>query len=292
MEIFKNRDRKEYSFANINLLGKCNAKCYFCLGKDIEQLLSLHDQTKVHFKDWKNFDKFVAQCRENKIRNIYVTGQNVDSLQYRYLDELVDHLQVAGFDVGLRTNGLLAEKNLDTINKMRRNAGYSIHSLRAETLNKIMGWKKVPNWNYILKHTDKCRVSIVVNRFNAEEFWEILEFLSQYPSVKYVQARRICTDTRLPEHAEDIEVYEQMYGHFARESREGRAERLPDFYSAQRFALKGKEVCFWRTVETTVNSLNFFSDGTLSDQYFIVEGYLKNQLCGQGGCRKEECHGE
>ena len=39
MQITKNRNRKEYSFANINLLGNCNANCYFCLGKDIQEEL-------------------------------------------------------------------------------------------------------------------------------------------------------------------------------------------------------------------------------------------------------------
>ena len=33
--INKNRNRGKFTFANINLLGKCNADCYFCLGKDI-----------------------------------------------------------------------------------------------------------------------------------------------------------------------------------------------------------------------------------------------------------------
>ena len=34
--IIKNRNRQVPTFANINLLGKCNADCYFCLGKDIK----------------------------------------------------------------------------------------------------------------------------------------------------------------------------------------------------------------------------------------------------------------
>ena len=49
IDFSKNREReKNYEFANINLLGKCNVDCYFCLGKDIDDLLSLHNQTGVH----------------------------------------------------------------------------------------------------------------------------------------------------------------------------------------------------------------------------------------------------
>ncbi|GAG80842.1 unnamed protein product, partial [marine sediment metagenome] len=49
-----------------------------------------------------------------------------------------------------------------------------------------------------------------------------------------------------------------------------------NFYAAQQHILFGKEVNFWRTVETNINSYNYFTDGTISDEYFIVEGYLKN----------------
>jgi len=51
----KNRTRDKYTFANINLLGKCNVDCFFCLGKDIEQLLSQQSQMKDHFSNWKRF---------------------------------------------------------------------------------------------------------------------------------------------------------------------------------------------------------------------------------------------
>lgn len=47
--INKNRNREKYTFANINLLGTCNANCYFCLGKDISEELSGKNQLNVHF---------------------------------------------------------------------------------------------------------------------------------------------------------------------------------------------------------------------------------------------------
>ena len=40
----KNREREAPSFANINLLGKCNIRCYFCLGRDIEAELAGQNQ--------------------------------------------------------------------------------------------------------------------------------------------------------------------------------------------------------------------------------------------------------
>jgi hypothetical protein len=55
-ELFtKNRTRELPTFANINLLGKCNVDCYFCLGKDIQDLLEGQNQLAVPFQEWDNF---------------------------------------------------------------------------------------------------------------------------------------------------------------------------------------------------------------------------------------------
>jgi hypothetical protein len=44
---------------------------------------------------------------------------------------------------------------------------------------------------------------------------------------------------------------------------------------APQYLWAGKKVSIWRTVGTSVNSLNYFTDGTLSNQYFVIEGYSK-----------------
>jgi hypothetical protein len=36
------------------------------------------------------------------------------------------------------------------------------------------------------------------------------------------------------------------------------------------------DVVFWETVSTTANSMNYFTNGVISTEYFIIEGYLKN----------------
>ena len=54
---------------------------------------------------------------------------------------------------------------------------------------------------------------------------------------------------------------------------------IREFYGAPIYDIDGVEVTFWRTVQTTVNSINYFTDGTLSDEYFVVEGYMKNREC-------------
>ena len=270
--IIKQRNREKYTFANINLLGKCNANCYFCLGKDIDELLSLQDQTQLHFSEWKNFERFLNVCKENDIKKLYITGQNTDALIYKYFDELVEYLESKGFLVGIRTNGYLAEQKLDSINKCNDEIGYSIHSLKPEQNYKIMGHRDFPNWEYIIPNTKPVtRVAIVVNRYNVDDFFDLVKYISKFDNVSYIQARRISTDTRYEELEEDIKLYEELYNKV-----KDKFPKVKDFYSAEIFEIYGKEVCFWRTVQTTVNSINYFTDGTLSEEYFVVEGYLKN----------------
>ena len=119
VEIRKNRNRERFSFANINLLGTCNANCYFCLGKDISENLAGKNQLNVHFSEWKNFDTFLETCKEEGIKKLYLTGQTADGLQYKYLSEIIDFLQGQGFLVGVRTKGLLAKQKMDSILAMK-----------------------------------------------------------------------------------------------------------------------------------------------------------------------------
>jgi len=267
----KNRNREKPDFANINLLGKCNVDCYFCLGKDIADLLNKHNQLKIHFSKWKNFHKFIDICKKDNIKKLYITGQNTDSLLYKYLDELIDFLHSEGFTVGIRTNGYLALQKLDTINKCTNSVGYSIHSLNPETNYKIMKRRDIPDWERIIPNTKNVRIAIVLNRYNANEFFDLLKFISKFKNVRYVQVRRISTDTRYKELKEDIEIYEKVFEYVCKNF-----PFIGRFYLAEQFEIFGMQVNFWRTVQTSINSYNYFTDGTISKEYFIVEGYLKN----------------
>jgi molybdenum cofactor biosynthesis enzyme MoaA len=269
----KNRNREAFSFANINLLGKCNVDCFFCLGKDIEDLLSKHNQIKTHFSEWKNFEKFLERSRAEQIKKIYITGQNTDALVYNYVGELVDYLsEVWGFGVGLRTNGYLAHRYIDVMNRCSESSGISIHSLNPITNNMIMGRKDIPDWDEIIPQLERPRVSIVLNRCNQHEFFPLLQYLSKFKNIRYVQVRRVCTDTRTELLAPDVIAYEQEYTKVRQIFPLTR--RL--WEDAEEYSIYGMPVVFWRTTKTSVNSINYFTDGTISDMYFVVEGYLKN----------------
>jgi MoaA/NifB/PqqE/SkfB family radical SAM enzyme len=273
MDIFsKNRERAAPTFANINLLGKCNVDCYFCLGKDIPELLNKHDQVKTHYNAWRNFNHFLHECKIAGIKKIYITGQNTDALVYKYVHELVPFLKERGFMVGMRTNGYLALNKMDAINQCNLSVGYSIHTLKPKVNWFIMKRTDLPDWGRIIPMTVGPRVQIVVNRYNEGEFFDLVRYAASFPNVKYIQARRICTDTRADLLAEDVEVYERVFREV-----EQNFTRAGNYYTAEIFDMFGKPVCFWRTVETTVNSYNYFTDGTWSKSYFVIESYKNPQ---------------
>lgn len=269
-EFEKNWDRSAPSFANINILGKCNADCYFCLGKDIDPIFSNQNQMRDHFSTWKKFDEFLDICEQRNIPNIYVTGQNTDALMYRYLSEILDYGQGRGFKMGLRTNGFLAPKKMDAIAKCIANPGFSIHTRDFDTQQLMMGKSPMPDWEKILTEVDHCRVSIVASKYNVAEIPEMLEWLGKFPSVQYVQVRRICTDSREDFLIEDARCFDRLLADIDKEH-----TQVGEFYAAPVYSIAGKDVCFWQTVKTDIDSVNYFTDGTISDEYFVIEGYMR-----------------
>ena len=269
----KNRLRAKPDFANINLFGKCNVSCFFCLGNDLKNEFSKFDHTGVHFEFWKNFDMFLAKCYDNDIKKIYVTGQNVDSLQYQYLEELVDFLVSLGFKVGIRTNGYLGMAFLDMFNnKCELSIGYSFHTQYSRKNYHIMKRHDLPHMAQLLEHTERPRVSVVINRWNWDEVDSLVEYFGRFKNVRYVQMRRVSTDTRQDFHKCDQDFYDIVHREVKRDYPLAR-----EFYGAEIYRMYGKDVCFWPTIATKANSFNYFTDGTVSEEYFIIEGYLKNK---------------
>ena len=278
----KNRERSPFTFANINLLGKCNMDCGFCLGKDLEEEFAKYDNLSTHFSQWVNFDNFLDLCRKHWIPQIYVTGQNTDSLLYHHLEELIAFLKIQGFFVGIRTNGLLARKKIDIVNQCTTCWGdavsYSVHTLTPDTMQKMVGIANPPGggsweeyWTWVIQNTTaKLRVAIVLTRHNADEVMNLIDFLSCFHNVEYIQVRKVSTDHRIEILAPDLDAFENFVDKL-------NAENIPYewFEKSKVYSIFGKKVSLWRTVGTSVNSVNFFTNGICSSEYFIIEGYEK-----------------
>ncbi len=98
----------------------------------------------------------------------------------------------------------------------------------------------------------------------------MLKYISKFNNVKYIQVRRICTDTREEFLLPDVLAYEEVF-----EEVKKNFPLVGHFYNAEVFSMYGKEVCFWRTVKTSIESYNYYTDGTINDEYFVIEGYMR-----------------
>lgn len=270
--MYKNRCRDNPTFANINFQGPCNYQCFFCLGKDID-CAKKNSYLNVDFRKWKNFDKYLMMCKQANISKIYLTGQNTDPLLYQYLDELISYLKEKKFVVGIRTNGVLALQRKKEIEKLNGNISYSIHTLDKDINYQITKSYQVINLDKIDKEIVKdYRVSIVVTRYNQNEVLDTIKKLSTYSKVRYIQLRCVATDFRYECLEEDILSFQKVCLEI-----EEKFPLVNEFCSAKIYNIYGKEVILWKTVMTTVNSYNYFTDGVISDNYFVVEGYMKGK---------------
>ena len=92
------------------------------------------------------------------------------------------------------------------------------------------------------------------------EFLDIVRLVKRHSHVRYMHARRVSTDFRKDELRPELEVYEKLYESVSKEY---------ELHAVPVFDIEGVKVTFWRTVQTSVGSINYFTDGTISS-YFIV----------------------
>lgn len=276
MHPFKNRDRDPYSFANINLLGRCNLDCFFCLGKDLKKEFSQYDHRDTPARELPRLGEFLWLCRENGIKKVYITGQNVDPLQYRDLQTLIDIIQAGhGLQAGIRTNGLLADRMVDVINTCRGTISYTVLTLKPDVMW-VMTKSNVLPWfdEFIPLVTIPQRMATVVTGDNAGEILELIGYAARFRQIRYFQVRRISTDTRQAKLQKDMYAFDELLERFRRSYKQ-----IGEFATAPVFQVGNINlpVVFWSTVGTTANSINYFSNGVISDEYFIIEGYEKNK---------------
>ena len=174
-------------YAEILFLGKCNCSCFYCLQNEMDRLqFEAENQMNIHFSKWNNFEKFIKLIKKENIEKIYLSSVTTEPMMYKYLKELILYLKENGLKVGIRTNGYFALEKIDCLDILDEEISFSINSLNDDTCMKICK-KKNPSWNNIFmelsKLNKKCRVSIVVNRFNKDEIVDILNYLKNFKCI-------------------------------------------------------------------------------------------------------------
>lgn len=252
-------------YGEILFVGKCNFQCFYCLGHE------MHESTKcntlsTHFSLWSNFGKWLVDLHMNNVKTIYLSSTNSEPLLYVHLSELIDFLQDDGFNVGIRTNG-----SLDTTvcSKCKEEVSLSLQSLNYDTFEKItnvmLSFDFLENLRKI--QSDNLRVSIVVNRYNYTEIFDMLDKLKDF-NLRYVQLRQ-CYKYYETDIQPDIDAFRNVVEKLKSYPVKG------NFNESVIYDVNGLAVSVWETVfkKSSISSSNYWTNGVTTNNNLLVEGY-------------------
>lgn len=252
-------------YGEILFVGKCNFNCFYCLGHEMHES-TMCNTLNTHFKEWTNFNKWLDNLRANNVRTIYLSSTNSEPLLYTYLSELIDFLQDIGFNAGIRTNA-----SLDTTvcNKCKEEISLSLQSLNPETFKKITGVILTFDFIENLKKitSDNVRVSIVVNRYNKNEIFDMLNKLKDL-NIRYVQLRQ-CYKYYETDIQPDIDAFNEVRSKLNSFPIKGY------FNESVIYDVNRLSVSIWETVfkKESISSSNYWTNGIITENNLLVEGY-------------------
>jgi molybdenum cofactor biosynthesis enzyme MoaA len=240
-----------YDFANLLFAGPCNARCYFCIGQQIDPRLSVNN---LHEYPPRNLDRFIALIVEHAIKQIVFTGTTTDPQLYRHEARLLAHLRERlppNTQLALHTNGRLALKKIDVLNQYDR-VCISFPTFDPATYFKMMGVRGVPDLAQIVDRAQiPVKVSCVIDEHNVHELLHFLERCHAL-GLKRLVLRCLYGDARLWNLPADLLLHREYRGHPV-------------------YDYSGMEVTLWNFDRCDCTSLNLFSDGTISDEYLLAK---------------------
>lgn len=243
-------------FANLLFSGPCNARCYFCIGSQLDPALTPNNLSEF---PPRNLDAFLALIDQQVIRQVVFTGTNTDPQLYQHEARLLAYLRErlpSETQFSLHTNGRLALRKMKTFNQYDRVA-LSLPSFIPSTYRQMMGVPGPPDMLEILR---QARIPVKVSCLvGAENTPEIPRFLSR------------CWDLGIPRVVfrkpyGDITLWEQIIPI----NRLG-LEYRDEYRTNPVFDFRGMEVTLWDFNETTSQAINLFASGVVSPNYQLVE---------------------
>src|SRR3972149_3566038 len=133
-----------YDFANILFAGPCNARCPFCIGRQIDRRLSINNLAEY---PPRNLDRFIDLIRQYNIRQVVFNGTTTDPQLYRHEARLPDYLRralPADTQYSVHTNGQLALQKLNTFRLYDRSC-VSLPTFNPATYYKMLGLHRPPD---------------------------------------------------------------------------------------------------------------------------------------------------
>lgn len=255
-------------YGEILILGKCNLNCYYCLQNELKT--NVENSLNTHYLEWVNFQKWLDNLKENNINHIIISSITTDPLLYNYIDELVDYLLFNNFLISIRTNGVLAEQKITTLQKINGEVSFSVNSLSEHTNRLIQQRHFEINYDYIISNLkDKnIRISIVVNKHNYYQIFDIINYFAIYDNVEYIQLRKLYKEYK-------IDTIEESYYFKVKTFIKDNCKRLDNYYSSECYIINGKKVSLWDTVfpKTDIISSNYFTNGKISEHNLLIPIY-------------------
>ncbi len=241
----------QYDFANILFAGPCNARCPFCIGRQIDPRLSVNN---LHEFPLRNLDRFVDLIHTYEIKQVVFTGTTTDPQLYRHEARLLAHLRQClppDTQISLHTNGRLALKKIEVLNQYDR-VCVSCPTFNSATYERMMGVRGVPDLADIVAQARlPVKVSCVINEHNVDELGGFLARCHAI-GIRRLVLRRLYGDTR----PWDIDTVLTPRGEY-------RGNPVYDYH--------GMEVTLWNFDQCECTSINLFSDGTISEEYRLSQ---------------------
>ncbi len=240
-----------YDFANILFAGPCNARCPFCIGKQIDARLNVNNLNEFPLR---NLDRFVEMVIEHDIKQIVFTGTTTDPQMYQHEGRLLELLRSrlpCDRQYSVHTNGQLAIKKIETLNLYDR-VCLSLPTFNAQTYYRMMGLCRVPDLGEIASRVKiPVKVSCVINEHNINETPEFLEGCYQ-AGIKRLVFRKLYKDKREWDVTSGLKVRGEYRGNTV-------------------YDYKGLEVTYWDFDRTESTSINLFSTGYIGTSYLLAE---------------------
>ena len=276
-DLNNNNMKEKFDYGEILFLGKCNNKCYYCLGNEMPKA-KLVSNLNTPYQELKNLDLFINRLKDSGTDTIYLSSVITEPMLYKDINNLCDYLISNGFKVGIRTNGI--DKGIiDLIPKLEAEISISINSLVPRINKRICGNENVPDIEEIFKclseNNKKCRISIVVNKYNHDELFLSLKYFQFFDCISYIQLRKryMYGDNKDLLYKEDIDSFERIKNFLNRKY--GYSNRS-NFHESIIYNSR-VPISLWEDVfkKESLSTLNYFSDGKISSHNLLIPSYEK-----------------
>jgi len=242
-------------FTNILFSGRCNARCPFCIGRQVDPRLN---EDNLRIFPPRNLDKLIELIGQQEIRQVILTGTNTDPQRYLHEEKLLRLLREGtppGTRLILHTNGRLALHKIRILNQYDR-VSISIPSFNPLTYRKMMGVPKPPDLKEIIQQSAiPVKVSSVITEDNAGEIDEFL-IRCQEMGVQRIVLRKLYGEKQ---------PWEVLLHSTLQITQMGAYRGNPVYH------YQGMEVTLWDFEGTESSSINLFSNGLISNHYLLTK---------------------